>query len=53
MLVLNLYQEVYLQIFKCVSFKSHGCFGELAGWGPVNQFNHTNRVAIITPTDRS
>ena len=51
LLVWCLYKEVYLQIFKCVSFWLHGCCGE---WevGPVNQVNHTSWVAVVTPTDR-
>ena len=51
LLVCCLYKEVYLQIFKCVSFWLHGCCGEWEG-GPVNQVNHTNWVAVVTPTDR-
>ena len=46
-----LYKEVYLQIFKCVSFWLHGCCGEWEGWR-VNQVNHTSWVAVVTPTDR-
>ena len=46
-----LYKEVYLQIFKCVSFWLHGCCGEWEG-GPVNQVYHTSWVAVVTPTDR-
>ena len=52
LLVCCLYKEVYLQIFKCVSFWLHGCCGEWEG-GPVNQVNHTSWVAVVTPTDRS
>ena len=32
LLVWCLYKEVYLQIFKCVSFWLHGCCGEWEGW---------------------
>ena len=46
-----LYKEVYLQIFKRVSFCLHSCCGEWEG-GPVNQVNHTSWVAVVTPTDR-
>ena len=49
--VVYIYKEVYLQIFKCVSFWLHGCCGELEG-GPVNQVNHTSWVAVVTPTVR-
>ena len=51
LLVCCLYKEVYLQIFKCVSFWLHGCCGEWEG-GPVNQVNHTSWVAVVIPTDR-
>ena len=51
LLVCCLYKDVYLQIFKYVSFGLHGCCGEWEG-GPVNQVNHTSWVAIVTPTDR-
>ena len=51
LLVCCLHKEVYLQIFKCVSFWLHGCCGEWEG-GPVNQVNHTIWVAVVTPTDR-
>ena len=32
LLVFCLYKEVYLYIFKCVSFWLHGCCGEWEGW---------------------
>ena len=51
LLVCCLYKEVYLQIFKCVSFWLHGFCGEWEGW-PVNQVNHTSWAAVVTPTDR-
>ena len=51
LLVCCLHKEVYLQIFKCVSFWLNGCCGEWEG-GPVNQVNHTSWVAVVTPTDR-
>ena len=51
LLVWCLYKEVYLQIFKRVSYWLHGCCGEWEGWArkPVN---HTSWVAVVTPTDR-
>ena len=51
LLVCCLYKEVYLQIFKRVSFWLHGCCGEWEGWArkPVD---HNSWVAIVTPTDR-
>ena len=51
LLVCWLYKEVYLQIFKCVSFWLHGCCGEWEG-GHVNQVDHASWVAVVTPTDR-
>ena len=51
LLVCCLYKEVYLQIFKCVSFSLHGCYWDWEG-GPVNQVNHTSLVAVVTQTDR-
>ena len=51
LLVCCLYKEVYLQIFKYVSFWLHGCCGNWKGWArkPVN---HTSWVAVVTQTDR-
>ena len=45
-----LYKEIYLQIFKCVSFWLHGCCGKWEGWArkPVN---HTSWVAVVTERD--
>ena len=43
LLVCCLYNEVYLQIFKRVSFWLHGCCGEREG---------LSWVAVVTPTDR-
>ena len=51
LLVCCLYKEVYLQIFKCVSFWLFGWCGEWE-YGPVNQVNHTSWVSVVTPTDR-
>ena len=51
LLVCCLYKEVYLHIFKYVSFWLHGYCGEWEG-GPVNQVNHTSWVAVVAPTDR-
>ena len=50
LLVCCRYKEVYLQIFKRVSFLIHGCCGEWMA-GPVDQLNHTSWEAVITPTD--
>ena len=51
MFICFLYKDVYLQIFKIVSFGLHGCCGEWKGWArkPVN---HTSFMAVVTPTDR-
>ena len=51
LLVCCLYKEVYLQIFKCVSFWLHGCCGEWEG-GPVNRLTTHVGWAVVTPTDR-
>ena len=47
----GLYKEVYLRIFKRVSFWLHGCCVKWEGWArkPVN---HTSLVAVVTLTDR-
>ena len=52
LLVLRLYKEDYLHIFKCVSFWLHGCCGWWNGSALVNRFNHTSGVDDATPTDR-
>ena len=36
---------------SCTIWLHYFC-GEWEGWDPVNQFNHTSLVAIVTPTDR-
>ena len=51
LLVCCLYKEVYLHIFKCVSFWLHGCCGEWEG-RVLKPFNHTSWVAVVIPTDR-
>ena len=52
LLVCCLYKDVYLQIFKRVSFSVHGCCVGGGEIGPVNQDNYTSWVAVVTPTDR-
>ena len=52
LLVLSLYKEDYLQIFKCVSFWLHGYCGKWEGWAIVNRFNHTSLVTTVTQADR-
>ena len=51
LLVCCLYKEVYLQIFKCVSFLITRLLRGVGRWArkPVN---HTSWVAVVTPTDR-
>ena len=51
-MVLILYEENYLQLFKCVSFWLQSCCGKLEGWALVNRFNHTSGVTAVTPIDR-
>ena len=38
LLVLGLYKEDYLRIFKCLSFLLHMFCGKLEGWDPANRF---------------
>ena len=33
-------------------FCLHSFCGYLEGWDPVNWFNHTSNVAVVTPADR-
>ena len=51
LLVCCLYKEVYLQIFKCVSFWLHGCCGKWEG-SARKPVNHTSWMAVNTPTER-
>ena len=51
LLVCCLYKEVYLQIYKCVSFLLHGCCGKWEGLAR-KPLNHTSWVDVVTPTDR-
>ena len=51
LLVCCLYKEVYLQIFKCVSFWLQDCCGNWEGW-TRKSVNHTSWMAVVTPTDR-
>ena len=51
-LILGFYKEDYFHIFKWVSFWLHSLCGKWEGWDPVNQFNHTSWVDVVTPTDR-
>ena len=50
LLVCCLYKEVYLLIFKRVSFDYTAVAGS-GKVGPVNQVNHTRWLAVVTPTD--
>ena len=45
--------EDYLQIFKCVSNWLHSFCGKWYFIDPINRFNHTSWVAIVTKTDCS
>ena len=51
LLVFGLYKEDYLQIFKCVSFWLHSFRGKLDGLDPINRFNHTSWVDVVTSAD--
>ena len=48
LLVLGLYEEDYLDIFKRASFRLTQLFRLVEGWNPVNQFNHTSLMAVVT-----
>ena len=50
--VFVLYEEDYLQMFKCMSFWLHSCCGKWEGWALVNRFNHTSGVTAVTPIGR-
>ena len=52
LLVLGLYTEDYLQIFKWMFFLLHSFCGKWEGWDSVNLFHHTSWMDIVTPTDR-
>ena len=45
-------RRVIYTFLKCVSFWLHSFCGKWEGWDPVNRFNYTSWVAIVTPTDR-
>ena len=45
------HKEVYLQIFKCVSFWLHGYCGQLDGWA-LKPVNHTSWMTVVTPSHR-
>ena len=53
LLVLRLYKEDYLQFFLNVCPFDYAAFVAKIGWYPVNRFNHTSWLAVVTPTDRS
>ena len=42
----------YKIIPVCLCPRLHNCCGEWEGWDPVNWFNHTSWVAIVTQTGR-
>ena len=45
--ILNIYPTDKLRYFWLHSF----CY-YWEGWDPVNRFNHTSLVAVVTPTNR-
>ena len=53
LLVLRLYKDDYLQFFKCVCPFDYASLAASIGWYPVNRFNHTSWLSVVTPTDRS
>ena len=52
MLVCCLFKNVYLQIFKYVSFWLDVCCGDREGLGRKLVTNNNSWVAVVTPTDR-
>ena len=44
--------ENYLQILKRLSFWLQSCCGWWEDCDPLNRFNHSSWVAVVTPTDR-
>ena len=40
------------QLTACLCPRLHNYCGEWEGCDPVNRFNHTSWVAVVTPTDR-
>ena len=52
LLVLGLYKEDYLQIFKCASFLLHSFCGKWQGWDPVTWFNSASWKTVVTQTGR-
>ena len=51
MFVLGLYKGTYLSIFECRSFWWLDFCSLWEDWDPVNRFNHTNCMSVVTPTD--
>ena len=45
-------RRIIYTLLQCVSFWLHSFCGWWEGWDPVKRFNHTRRVAVVTPTDR-
>ena len=39
-------------ISACSCPRLHKCCGEREGWEPINWFNNTSWIAVVTPTDR-
>ena len=52
MLVLSLYKDNYLHIFKFASFWLHSFCGYWEGWVPVDRLNYTSWMTVVIPTDR-
>ena len=51
--LIGCWSSVLLGGLKYVSFWLHSFCVKWEGWDPVNWFNHTGWVAVVTPTDRS
>ena len=44
--------SLYYKQQRSVSIWLHCCYSELEGWYPINQFDNTIWLAVVTPTDR-
>ena len=52
LLVLSLYKEEYLKVFKRVSVWLHSCCGKWEGWALVNRLSPTSGSTVVAQTDR-
>ena len=50
--ILYIFKSNWKLIPACLFPRLHNCCDEWEGWDPVNWFNHTSWVVIVTTTDR-